>query len=340
MTERYTKTIESPEEVKLGKYQILKPLTPEEYGALKERIAVSGIEEMIKVDSDFDVIDGHHRVIAWRSLLREERALPTPVQVLVMADLETEEQKFEKAYELNGPRRHLEKIDKGQICQDTLEKYPQWSNAKVASLAGVNESTVRYHRRVLEHSGRIEPQNSRILADGRVQPIGKKENNGSLSVTTDKPKKTIKEVVTEKLAENPEHTTRTISEQTGAATWLVEAIRGKMVKEGAIPAPPPVSTAAAPPGAIEILAEAGIEVPPPPRGRTHEEKVYEVLAHFRDTMLTMPSDPKAVARCLASQPIQVLATVHDFGELAEWMHQFHAELGTILEEAKERQQVS
>jgi hypothetical protein len=53
-------------------------------------------------------------------------------------------------------------------------------------------------------------------------------------------------------------------------------------------------------------------------------------------MLKRPADPRLVARAIGDQPLQVEATIHDFGDLVDWMQQFHEELQAVLHEQRER----
>jgi hypothetical protein len=108
---------------------------------------------------------------------------------------------------------------------------------------------------------------------------------------------------------NKERAEETSYETAVEVTEVVEdfdnAIEPVNAENGQVPARPR--------GALEQLAEAGIDIPPPPVGKTHEAKVYDVLCNFRDTMLKMPSDPKKVARTQEHTPLGALATVDDFG---------------------------
>ena len=47
-----------------NKYQVMPPLSEEEYQALKEDIAYNGIQVPVVEDTDGNIIDGHHRVRA------------------------------------------------------------------------------------------------------------------------------------------------------------------------------------------------------------------------------------------------------------------------------------
>ncbi len=49
-------------------YQLLPPLSDDEYRALKADIAVHGVLVAVEVDDQGHIIDGHHRVQAWQEL--------------------------------------------------------------------------------------------------------------------------------------------------------------------------------------------------------------------------------------------------------------------------------
>ena len=46
------------------KYQVMPPLSPEEYAALKADIATRGVLFPVEYDEDGNILDGHHRVKA------------------------------------------------------------------------------------------------------------------------------------------------------------------------------------------------------------------------------------------------------------------------------------
>jgi ParB-like chromosome segregation protein Spo0J len=79
-----------------NKYQVMPPLTEEEYAALKAAIAASGVMVAVVKDAEGHTIDGYHRERAWRELKEEGHAVPDyPVEV--RSDLETEADKRDLA---------------------------------------------------------------------------------------------------------------------------------------------------------------------------------------------------------------------------------------------------
>lgn len=49
-------------------YQLLPPLSDDEYATLKADIAVHGVLVAVEMDDQGHIIDGHHRVQAWREI--------------------------------------------------------------------------------------------------------------------------------------------------------------------------------------------------------------------------------------------------------------------------------
>jgi hypothetical protein len=59
---------------KSDKYQVMPPLSEEEFQALKEDMAENGMLVPVVQDTDGNIIDGHYRVRAHRELVAEGRA--------------------------------------------------------------------------------------------------------------------------------------------------------------------------------------------------------------------------------------------------------------------------
>lgn len=97
------------------KYQVMPALTPIEYEALKADIAERGVLVPVEVDENGDMLDGHHRVMAWQELRSEGVNLPDYPR-LIRSGL-TEEQKRNHARSLNVLRRHLSPEQQRQVMQ-------------------------------------------------------------------------------------------------------------------------------------------------------------------------------------------------------------------------------
>jgi DNA (cytosine-5)-methyltransferase 1 len=96
-------------------FQVMPPLSDEEYEALKSDIAVNGVEDPIVHDEEMTVIDGHHRVRACRELGVDIETVPTQSVVGL-----SHQEKRNKAYKLNLQRRHLEHGQKSEIVDKYL----------------------------------------------------------------------------------------------------------------------------------------------------------------------------------------------------------------------------
>jgi hypothetical protein len=80
---------------------------------------------------------------------------------------------------------------------------------------------------------------------------------------------------------------------------------------------------------------SGVEIPERPKSYTREEKVYALLADFRDQLKRIPSDPKAVARTTEDFPVVAANSLDDFEEMARWLTEFASEMRRIVEGAVE-----
>lgn len=86
----------------MNKYQLLPPLSEEEYTALKEDIAKRGVLVPVEYDEDGNILDGHHRVRACEEL--GIKNWPSIVRIGM-----SEDEKAEHVLKLNIARRHLPK---------------------------------------------------------------------------------------------------------------------------------------------------------------------------------------------------------------------------------------
>jgi hypothetical protein len=135
------------ERVSESAYQVMPPLSPSEVAELRESIRKHGIRVPILVDSDGQVIDGHHR-----AELAAELGVPCPEQVATgtTADLRS------LAYTLNLVRRHLTREEKRKLIERSLRSDPQLSNREHARRTGTSHNTVNTIREPLEKIGQID----------------------------------------------------------------------------------------------------------------------------------------------------------------------------------------
>jgi hypothetical protein len=115
-------------------YQLLPPLTEDEYAALKADIAENGVMVPVEIDEDGNLLDGHHR-----AAIAAELGIDYPT--VLRAGL-TEDQKHAHALRLNLQRRHLSAEQKRELILAELERNPDRSDRAIAKLIGVDHKTV------------------------------------------------------------------------------------------------------------------------------------------------------------------------------------------------------
>lgn len=147
-------------------YQLLPPLSDEEYEALKESIRQEGIHIPVEVDEDGNILDGHHRA---RIALELGIEYPTNVRVGL-----TEVQKRSLSRTLNTQRRHLSQAQKRMVIADELRENPSDSNNAIAKRLGVSDSTVGIVRSTL---GDEVASEWRVGADGKKYPATHQTTN-------------------------------------------------------------------------------------------------------------------------------------------------------------------
>jgi ParB-like chromosome segregation protein Spo0J len=151
-----------------NKYQVMPPLSDEEYQALKEDIAENGVLVPVVKDTDGNIIDGHHRVWAYEKLRAEGRAAGgyPVVERSGMPDQE----KRDLAWRLNMQRRHLNRAQKHEAIERKLKESPEWADNRIAHLLGVDGKTVRFVRVQLEGRKEIAKVKKVVGADGKEYP--------------------------------------------------------------------------------------------------------------------------------------------------------------------------
>jgi len=140
-------------------------LSYEEFTALKDSIAVSGVMVPILVDSDGPVrkiIDGNYR-----KQIAQELGYDCPE--IVQSDLD-EDEKRTLARCLNLARRQLTQEQKRQLVADQLIETTERSNRWIGKQLGVHHATVASVRAELESTGQIIQLNRTVGADGKYRP--------------------------------------------------------------------------------------------------------------------------------------------------------------------------
>jgi ParB-like chromosome segregation protein Spo0J len=151
------------------KYQVMPPLSDEEYQALKEDIAERRVMLPVVLDGEGNVIDGHHRIRAVEELRAEGRSVRDPITI-TRWDLETDEDKRDEAWRLNMQRRHLNREQKQEAIKRKLKESPEWADNRIAKLLGVDGKTVRFMRVMLEGRKEIAKVKKVVGADGKEYP--------------------------------------------------------------------------------------------------------------------------------------------------------------------------
>jgi DNA modification methylase len=147
----------------------LPPLSPEQFSALRDNIALNGVLVPILIDGRGPIrriIDGNQR-----KQIADELGYECPE--IVQEGLE-EEEKRTLARALNLARRQLTSKQKRQLIADQLKETPDRTNRWMAKQLGVHHGTVASVRAELEGSGQIIHCGQRIGSDGRIQPIKKR----------------------------------------------------------------------------------------------------------------------------------------------------------------------
>lgn len=147
----------------VSRYQLLPPLTDEEYTELEADIVANGVLQPILVDEHGVPIDGHHR-----KQIAEKHGLRCPT--IRCAPNLTDEQKRTLALGTNLHRRHLSREQKRAVIAASLTADPQLSDRQHAERVGASPTTVGDVRSDLEAGGELSKLDSRTGADGRARP--------------------------------------------------------------------------------------------------------------------------------------------------------------------------
>jgi N6-adenosine-specific RNA methylase IME4 len=145
-------------------FQVMPPLSADEYEALKADIAARGVMVPVEYDEFGAVLDGHHRlqiceelgISQWPRLIRHGLS---------------DHEKRRHARRLNLDRRHLDTAARRKLIEDDLRDEPEASNRKIASGLGVDHKTVGKTRADLESTGEIPQLDERKGRDQRIRRI-------------------------------------------------------------------------------------------------------------------------------------------------------------------------
>lgn len=115
-------------------FQVLPPLSEEDYRNLKADIEMNGVLVPVELDEDGTIIDGHHRV-----RVCQELGITPPIRV--REGLGAKEKRA-IARSLNVARRHLDTAAKRAVIAEQLRDAPELSNRAIARDLGVSDKTV------------------------------------------------------------------------------------------------------------------------------------------------------------------------------------------------------
>lgn len=158
----------------MSNYQLLPPLSEEEYNALKEDIAKRGVLVPVEYDEDGNILDGHHRVKICEEL--GIKNWPSIVRIGM-----SEEEKTEHVLALNLDRRHLTREQRRELVAKLREQ--RWSLRRIAEKVGISYEQARIDAGVKN----LTPATV-IGADGKQYPATKLKPTPKPYVIVDKPK--------------------------------------------------------------------------------------------------------------------------------------------------------
>lgn len=140
-------------------YQVMPPLSAEEYTALRADIAVHGIRVPIDVDEDGNILDGHHR-----AAISAELGIDCPTRLV--AGL-SEDQKHHHALAVNTTRRTLTREQRHALIRAELERDPHRSDRALGRWLGVDGKTVgaiRHEMDAEKHAAERAREQARVEA--------------------------------------------------------------------------------------------------------------------------------------------------------------------------------
>jgi hypothetical protein len=120
-------------------YQLLPPLSGDEYTALKADIAEHGIRVPVDVDENGALLDGHHR-----AAIAAELGIDCPTRVVPGL---SEEDKRHHAVAVNAHRRMLTREQRRDLVAAELQRDPSRSDRAIGRITGVDHKTVGAMRR-------------------------------------------------------------------------------------------------------------------------------------------------------------------------------------------------
>jgi hypothetical protein len=123
-----------------GRWQVLPPLSDDEFASLKADIAAQGVLVPVVFDAETrEVIEGHHRLRAWTELRAEGAKVPDyPKQTL---RFKSDEDRLAFVVAANLFRRHLTREQRADVVARLRAE--GWSLRRIGEVVGVDDKTVR-----------------------------------------------------------------------------------------------------------------------------------------------------------------------------------------------------
>lgn len=142
-------------------YQLLPPLSDDEYAALREDIAANGIRVPVDVDEHGQILDGHHR-----AAIAVELGVEYPTRLV--AGL-TENAKQDHALAVNLQRRTLTREQRRNLILAELRRTPGRSDRALGRLLGVDGKTVGAVRHEMDDA--VQRQRAARIAEIRESAL-------------------------------------------------------------------------------------------------------------------------------------------------------------------------
>jgi ParB-like chromosome segregation protein Spo0J len=142
------------------RYQVMPPLSSEEYEGLRADIQKNGVKNPKDVDEDGNILDGFSRDRACKEL-----GMDCPERVIRGL---TDAEKREHAWRMNLTRRHLSKEQKREIAR-TLRQ-DGWTQGRIAQALGLKQRTVSRWLQQSSHSAKLSQPDTVLGKDGKRYP--------------------------------------------------------------------------------------------------------------------------------------------------------------------------
>lgn len=162
-----------------ARFQLFSPLPEDKYQALKADIQANGVLVPVEIDQNGQVLDGHHRIRAWKELRAEGVQLSDYPRVIRSFD--NDDDREEHAAKINCNRRDVSLEDKQRVALAWRQR--GWSYRRIADALGVSHMTA--HRWIPDEDATV----TGVTVDLPERIVGK--DGKSRPATMPKPKPTV-----------------------------------------------------------------------------------------------------------------------------------------------------